>query len=68
MSLKMFHVVFVTCSLILTVGFAVWAFSNYRVSSQVSDLVYGIGSSVASIGLLIYGRIFLKKLKDISYL
>lgn len=68
MSLKMFHVVFVTCSLILTVGFAVWAFGNYRVSSQVSDLVYGIGSSVASVGLVIYGRIFLKKLKDISYL
>jgi len=64
----MFHVVFVTCSLILTVGFAVWAFGNYRVSGQVSDLVYGVGSSVASIGLLIYGRIFLKKLKDISYL
>jgi len=64
----MFHVVFVTCSLILTVGFAVWAFGNYRVSSQTSDLIYGIGSSVASIGLLIYGRIFLKKLKDISYL
>jgi len=64
----MFHVVFVTCSLILTIGFAVWAFGNYRVGGQAADLVYGVGGSLASVGLIIYGRIFLKKLKDISYL
>jgi len=68
MSLKTFHLVFVTCSLMLTVGFAVWAFGNYGRTSQMSDLVYGIGSSIASVVLIVYGRIFLKKLKDISYL
>jgi hypothetical protein len=64
----MFHVVFVTCSLILTIGFAVWAFGNYRAGGLATDLVYGVGGSIASVGLIIYGRIFLKKLKDISYL
>lgn len=68
MSLKMFHVVFVACSLILSTGLAVWAFGNYRATGSPMDLAYAVGSIVASVALLIYGRVFLKKLKNISYL
>jgi hypothetical protein len=34
----------------------------------VLDLIFGIGSIVAGVGLIFYERYFLKKLKNISYL
>jgi hypothetical protein len=68
MSLKMFHVVFVLCSLALTIGLSVWAFGNHQVSGRPVDLFYGIGSAISSVALVIYGWVFLKKLKHISFL
>ena len=35
---------------------------------QILDLIFGIGSILAAVGLGFYGRYVLKKLKDISYL
>ena len=32
------------------------------------DLVFGVGSILAAIGLIVYERYFLKKLKNVSYL
>lgn len=68
MSLKAFHIVFVTASVLLAFGLAAWAFVNYTETRRMTDLAAGIGSSVAGVGLLAYGRYFLKKLKNISYL
>jgi hypothetical protein len=69
MSLKAFHVVFITAASALAFGFGVWAFKNYFSAEGVGmDLVYGIGSSVAGVGLIVYERYFLKKFKKISYL
>jgi hypothetical protein len=71
MSLKMFHVVFVTAAELLTVGFSAWGFLNYFGSESGGsrvDLWYGIISAAAAMGLLVYGRYFLKKLRNVSYL
>jgi len=69
MSLKAFHVVFITASCALAFGFGVWSFRNYfSIEGRALDLVFGIGSSLAGIGLIIYERYFLKKFKNISYL
>lgn len=68
MSLKAFHIVFVTASVLLAFGLAAWAFVNYADTGRITDLAAGIGATVTGIGLLIYGRYFLRKLKDISYL
>lgn len=68
MSLKAFHIVFVTASVLLAFGLAAWAFVSYSEAHRITDLATGIGSFVAGIALLVYGRYFLKKLKDISYL
>lgn len=68
MSLKAFHIVFVTASVLLAFGLAAWAFVNYAEAHRPIDLAAGIGSTVAGLGLLAYGRYFLKKLKGISYL
>jgi hypothetical protein len=69
MSLKAFHIVFIIASLLLCLGFAAWAFDNYFESGRAPiDLIYGVSSVVAAIGLLFYGKYFLRKLKHISYL
>ena len=68
MSLKAFHIVFVTASVLLAFGLAAWAFVNYAETRRTNDLAAGIGSAVAGLGLLVYGRYFLRKLKNISYL
>ncbi|HKS37292.1 MAG TPA: hypothetical protein VJW76_08895 [Verrucomicrobiae bacterium] len=68
MSLKAFHIVFVTASILLAFSFGVWSFLNYRDDGRTLDLVFGIGSVAVGIGLVFYERAILRKLKHISYL
>ena len=61
MSLKAFHLVFVTLLTALSFGFAAWAFlSGY--------LWLGVAGILAAAVVIFYGFYFLKKLKKISYL
>lgn len=69
MSLKAFHIVFVTASTLLAFGFGAWALWQYFGDSRaLLDLVMSIASFASGIALIIYGKYFLKKLKHISYL
>lgn len=68
MSLKAFHIVFVVVSTLLAFGFAAWSFGQYRETRGLAELGFGVGSLVAGVSLIVYGRYVLKKLKHISYL
>ena len=68
MSLKAFHIVFVTLSILLAFGFAAWCFTQYGDSRRNADLIYGLGSVAVGVGLIFYGKYVLRKLKNISYL
>lgn len=69
MSLKAFHVIFITASSAMAFGCGVWGLKNYfSPDGRLLELVYGIGSILVGIALIIYERYFLKKLKNISYL
>ncbi len=68
MSLKTFHLVFVTVSVLLMLVIAAWNFGNYRDNGTPADLTWGIASVVVAVGLLIYGKVFLRKFKNVSYL
>ena len=69
MSLKAFHIAFITSAVLLALGFGVWSFVNYLSGSGTTlDLVYVVASGVLAVALVVYGRYFLKKLKHISYL
>ena len=68
MSLKAFHIVFIAASLVLALGFAVWSLAGYVRDRQTHDLICGLLSLAAGIGLIIYGKYVLKKLKHMSYL
>ena len=69
MSLKAVHIIFITASCLLAFGFAGWCLKSYFSGEGLSrDLVFGIASFAVGVGLIIYGRYFLKKLKDVGYL
>ena len=69
MSLKAFHLIFITASCALAFGCGVWGLKNYFSSDgRGLDLVFGLGSLATGIGLIFYERYFLKKLKNVSYL
>jgi hypothetical protein len=69
MSLKAFHLVFITAASALAFGCGVWGLRNYwSADGRWMDLVFGLGSLLAGAGLLVYERYFLKKLKHVGYL
>jgi len=69
MSLKAFHLVFIVASILMAFGFAAWSLTNYfSAQGRRSDLLIGVASIVAGLGLIVYERFFLKKFKNVSYL
>ena len=68
MSLKAFHLIFVSASIAVCLFLGVWSFMSYQNTHARADLFYVITSVVAVVALLWYGKYFLKKLKHISYL
>ena len=68
MSLKAFHIVFVIASILLAFGFAAWSLMTYSDGRRLIDLAFGVVSALSGVGLVIYGRYVLRKLKHISYL
>jgi hypothetical protein len=68
MSLKAFHIVFITASILLSFGFAAWLIRAYTLSGNPSELLFGIVSVLTGVGLAVYGRYFLRKPKHIGYI
>lgn len=64
MSLKAFHIFFISASILLAAGCAGWSFHNYSLPGGTGrDLWGGLAAVAAMVGLLLYGVYFLKKLK-----
>lgn len=68
MSLKAFHLVFIILSILLTLMFGIWGLVSHGSSGKTAELVMGIISLASTIGLSLYLRYFLDKLKHVSYL
>jgi hypothetical protein len=69
MSLKTFHLIFITAASALAVGFGVWLIRNYfSDEGRIRELIGGLVSFAAAVGLILYERYFLKKTKDVGYL
>jgi hypothetical protein len=69
MSLKAFHVIFITASSLMLFGFGAWMLRAYRGPEGTGgDLAWAVAALVAATGLLVYEGFFLKKLKNVSYL
>lgn len=68
MSLKSFHVVFIGSAFLLAVFLGVWWIKEYFVRTHhLVDLVLGMAAMAGAVGLVVYGRYFARKLKNIDY-
>ena len=68
MSLKSFHIVFVTVAVLFSAGFGYWALRAFQSTGDGLMLTLSLFSFVATAGLLVYGVWVLKKLRGWSYL
>ena len=64
MSLKAFHVFFITFATLITAGFGLWALGP----ANTSGVWLGWLSLAVAVGLPIYGRWFLVKTREVSFL
>ena len=65
MSLRGFHIVFITLTTLLCIFLAVWAFVFAPADAGMIAPVLGILGVIGTIGLPIYGVYFYRKVKDL---
>jgi len=63
MGLKGFHIVFISFSVVLLLGFAYWALQQLAQLEQIKYAFVAAGSIVCAIGLTVYEFLFIRKLK-----
>ena len=68
MSLKAFHVIFITAAVLLAFGLGAWMLKLHHDSEAAVDFNLGVGSLVAGVVLVIYEVYFLRKLRKVSFL
>lgn len=64
MSLKAFHVFFITVSVLLCLGFGAWCLNSDATQGRTAYTVAGYISFVLGVALVAYEIVFLKKFKD----
>jgi hypothetical protein len=68
MSLKAFHLIFVTALSSLAFGCSAWKFKTFADEHANADLLWAVAALLGGIAVLVYGKYFLKKLKHVSFL
>lgn len=66
MSLRVFHVVFIAVSVILSLFVAVWSVREYQATGSVGALILGFVFLIAGGAMVEYGRRWFHKLKELS--
>lgn len=65
MSLRFFHIIFIVLSTLLSFGFSVWLYGNYRAGNSTLELFFAIAAAAVGISLIGYGVWFFKKSRKI---
>lgn len=68
MSLKAFHIFFIALAIIVTLFFGTWLFVTVEAGEAAVRFFFGGLSYAVAILLGLYGRYFLRKFRDISYI
>jgi hypothetical protein len=66
MSLKYIHVVFIAAATALCVVFGAWCYAQWKADGGVGMLSATVGSAATAVGLLVYGRWFLVKMRGMG--
>jgi hypothetical protein len=65
MSLKVFHIVFVIVTTVLSLFVALWGIREFAQQRSSGGLVLGLIFLVAAVGLMMYGKRVYAKFKEI---
>lgn len=68
MSLKAFHIFFIAVSVLVAFAFSAWTIVQFSAFGETWTLVMGLLSAGVGVGLIVYGRRFLHKMKHVGYL
>lgn len=68
MSLKAFHIAFITVSTLLCGVFALWCFREIARGPDAFSIVGGVTGVLAVAGLIVYGVQFLRRARGVGYL
>lgn len=66
MSLKVFHIIFITLSTVLAFAFSAWLVRSFSESGDIMHLLGGAISSLAGVAMIIYSIRFRRKLKNVN--
>jgi hypothetical protein len=66
MSLRIFHIVFVLASILLSLFVAAWGFRQYSDAGSQAGLILGCVFLLSGFALVIYGVRVFRKLKELS--
>ncbi len=64
MSLKAFHIVLISLSSLLALGFGGWSVHAYRATGQVGHLAMAVFSFAGAVGLVVYISWFARKIRS----
>ena len=64
MSLKAFHVFFITISVLLCLGFGAWCLGSDYTHGRAAYTIAGLISFLLGIALVVYEIFFLRKFRD----
>ncbi len=68
MSLKSFHIVFISLSVATALFFGAWILLTEDAGGMVFRIIGGTASFVVGIALALYGRYFLRRFKHFSFM
>jgi len=68
MSLKAFHIAFITVAGFSSLFFGLWAVRDWRANGDATILILGVASFAVLLALVPYSIWFLRKFKNESYL
>ncbi len=66
MSLKAFHIFFITVSTLFLAGFGAWSVNSYAASGGTVQLLFAVLGFAGAVALPFYGAWFLKKTKGVD--
>lgn len=68
MSLKAFHIFFISISTLCTFGFAAWLLLNDSATLSLLNIIEASAAAICGVALILYGIRFLRKFKHLSYM
>ena len=67
MSLRIFHLFFISISVLLAFGFGIWGVRSFSTGGDPMNMFMGAGSFVLGVALIIYGIKVRRKLKQVTH-